>query len=358
MLRIKLKPDILIKEVEGVYILKNKGAKKNSYVKVSPDYLPLILRIQAGIDVEELFNQDKDKGALIQFINALAQLNLLEGQRPPFQRVSPFLIRLKTFLFSLLAIKLFQFDPDRFISWLYLKFKLRFFYRLYFLIPAFAFSIIMLAILFCNNFFSFSYSLPPQRAVFSLLFYLFLSLGMFVHELAHGVTCKHWGGEVKRLGFMLYYLVPAAFSDISDSYLFNKFRRISVLIAGPLTSIFIGLWLGGIWLFTERGSFVNLLFYSLAWLSIFAPLFSLNPLLKFDGYYLLTEFLGMENLRGRSYIYLTSLFKKLSSKDTRPSLEFRLQERLIYLLYGGISIIFSVAFLLFIINRLVKMVWV
>ncbi len=358
MSKIKLKPSIIIKDVGGSYILKDKNGDKNSYFKVSGDYLHLISTLKNGLDMNEILNQEAnlDRACVMKFFKALADLNLIDGQDVTGIRKVPNPgVRTKSFLLSLLRIKVFQFNPDHLLTWMYTNLRLSFFYRLSFLVPAFIFSLVMLVLLAAHGFFSFSTHSPEQKIVYFFLFYLFLSLGILIHELAHSMTCKHWGGEVKSLGFLLYYFLPAGFSDVSDSYIFDKFKRISVLLAGPLTTVFIGLWLGGIWLFTEKGSFINTIFYSLALVSFLSPLFSLNPLLKFDGYYLLTEFVGIENLRRRSFNYLKTSIKSVLPYRKKTSTLPRIprKEKMIYLIYGLISGLYSLFFLFFSIYKLI-----
>lgn len=358
MLKVKLKPGIIIKEVGGSHILKYQNGVKSSYFKVSGDYLNLISELQHGVDIHEILNQEANwnKAYVINFVSALADLNLLDDQEAIGIRKVPNLAgKMKIFLFFVLRIKVFQFDPDRLLTWIYTHLKLSFLYRLSFLVPAFIFSLVMFVLLAAEGFFSFSTDKPEQKIVYYFLYYIFFALGILIHELAHSMTCKHWGGEVKSLGFLLYYFLPAGFSDVSDSYLFDKFKRISVLLAGPLTTIFIGLWLGAIWLVTVKGSFIKNIAYSLALVSIVAPLFSLNPLLRFDGYYLLTEFFGIENLRRRSFNYLKTSIKSVLPYRKKASTLPRIprKEKIIYLVYGIISGLYSLSFLFFSIYKLI-----
>jgi Zn-dependent protease len=357
MLRVKLKPGVIIREIDGACILKETDGQKRSYFKVSGGQLNLLSRLQNGMDVQEMINQatDGDKASALSFVTRLADLNLLDGvARDHLQKVPPLGMRIIGKLFSLLRIKIFQFDPDRLLAWMHDNLRLGFFYKPSFLVPAFAFSIIMVVLLFSEGFFSFSPSLPEKGIGYFVLFYFFLALGIFVHELAHSMTCKHWGGEIKSLGFLLYYFLPAGFSDISDSYLFNKFRRISVVLAGPLTTLFIGLWLGGIWLITEKGTLLNYMLYYFTLISILAPLFSLNPLLKFDGYFILAEIVGIENLRRNSFNYLKILMKRVFKNTVKPPALTR-KERTTYLIYGLVSGVYSVIFLSFSICKLISL---
>jgi putative peptide zinc metalloprotease protein len=140
---------------------------------------------------------------------------------------------------------------------------------------------------------------------------LFLILGG-IHEFGHGLTCKHFGGEVHQMGFMLIYFTPAFFTDTTDITLFEKVsRRQWVIFAG----IWIELCVCGVstllWHFTVPGSPINDLAYKMMLLSaIQGALLNLNPLVKADGYYALSQFLEIDNLREDSFDYLKAAASK------------------------------------------------
>lgn len=124
-----------------------------------------------------------------------------------------------------------------------------------------------------------------------------------VHELAHGLTTKHFGRRVRHGGFLIYYGYPAFFVDTMDMWLEGRRARIAVSWAGPHS----GLVVGGLcalltrafpdaaaspWLF--KAAFV-------AYLSVF---FNLNPLLELDGYFILIDLLDIPMLRQRAFNFV------------------------------------------------------
>jgi len=143
------------------------------------------------------------------------------------------------------------------------------------------------------------YSFENKTAYDLWVFWFLLLLLGAIHEFGHGLTCKHFGGEVHQMGFLLIYFTPAFFTDTTDSVLCDRAsRRQWVLFAG----IWIELVVCGIcvlvWRFTLPGSFANDLAYKAMLLSgIQGTLLNLNPLIKADGYYALSEFLHVDNLR-------------------------------------------------------------
>jgi len=174
--------------------------------------------------------------------------------------------------------------------------------------------------------------------------FLFMILGG-IHEFGHGLTCKHFGGEVHQMGFLLIYFTPAFFTDTTDITLFERVsRRQWVIFAG----IWIELCACGvsalIWHFTVPGSLINDLAYKMMLLSaIQGALLNLNPLIKADGYYALSQFLEFDNLREDSFAYLKAATRKyLFHQDIDLPAAGR-RHRRIYLTFGIAAFAYSTA---------------
>lgn len=135
---------------------------------------------------------------------------------------------------------------------------------------------------------------------------LVLILG-FIHETAHGLTCKHYGGQVHSMGFMLIYLSPAVYVDITEVWATaSKIQRLAAIIAG----IWIEMVLCGlamvVWVNTRTGEWLHDFAYQLILLTGFAiALINLNPLIKLDGYYFFTELIEISDLKERSTSFLS-----------------------------------------------------
>jgi putative peptide zinc metalloprotease protein len=130
----------------------------------------------------------------------------------------------------------------------------------------------------------------------------------FVHESAHGLTCKHFGGEVHSMGLMFLYLTPAFFVDVTESWISaSKLQRLSTIIAG----IWVEMMLCGIatvvWTNTQSGVWIHDFCYKLILLTGLAVIaINLNPLIKLDGYYFFAEWLGIPDLKERSTAFVIS----------------------------------------------------
>ncbi len=164
-----------------------------------------------------------------------------------------------------------------------------------------------------------------------------------IHEFGHGLTCKHFGGEVHQMGFMLIYFTPAFYTDTTDSVLCDRSsRRQWVLFAG----IWIELVVCGIcvfiWRFTVPGTFVNDLAYKAMLLSgIQGALLNLNPLIKADGYYALSEFLHVDNLREESFAFLRSCARRYILREDVELPPATRRQRRIYPMFGLTAIVYS-----------------
>ena len=135
---------------------------------------------------------------------------------------------------------------------------------------------------------------------------LFLVLGFF-HESAHGLTCKHYGGEVHKMGLMLIYLSPAFYVDVTESWISaTRIQRLATIIAGIwVEMIFCGFAMI-VWTNTQPGQWLHDFSYEIILITGIAVIVvNLNPLIKLDGYYFLTELIGITDLKERSTALLS-----------------------------------------------------
>jgi putative peptide zinc metalloprotease protein len=179
-----------------------------------------------------------------------------------------------------------------------------------------------------------------------IFWFLLLALGC-IHEFGHGLACKHFGGDVHQMGFLLIYFTPAFFTDTTDIMLFNRFsRRQWVLFAG----IWIELVICGIaaifWRFTVPGSFGNDLAYKTMLLSgIQGAFLNLNPLIKADGYYALAEYLHIDNLREDAFAYLRAWARKYILFEDIDLPQASRRHRRVFIVFGLTAMTYSVSLL-------------
>jgi putative peptide zinc metalloprotease protein len=152
-------------------------------------------------------------------------------------------------------------------------------------------------------------------------------LGTFVvlklwHELGHGIICKRLGGQVPEAGVMLLVLLPSPYVDASSAWSFpSRWQRIAVGAGGMMFELAAAAVAALVWLNTQPGELVNqIAYYAIFSASVATVLFNANPLMKFDGYYMLSDYLGIPNMMQRSGKLLTGLFQKhvYRLKNVRP----------------------------------------
>ena len=129
-----------------------------------------------------------------------------------------------------------------------------------------------------------------------------------LHELGHGYTTKAHGGDVHELGVMLLVLLPVPYVEVSAAAGFrSKWTRCAVGAAGIMVELFIAALAMFTWLLVEPGLVRALAFNVMLTASVSSLLFNGNPLLRYDGYYILADAIEVPNLalRGRQYwLYL------------------------------------------------------
>jgi multidrug resistance efflux pump len=242
---------------------------------------------------------------------------------------------------SLLYWRKSFFDPDRLFTWLEPKIRLVW-------TPAFlaltAAAVAAAAVLAFSNGGELLAHLPDAFTWQTLvLAWLTLVVVTTCHEFAHGLTCKHYGGEVHEVGFLMILFMPAFYCNVSDAWLFKeKSKRLWVTFAGGYCDAC--LWALGV--FVWRLTQADTLVHDLAWvvLSVCGGriFFNFNPLLRLDGYYLISDWAEIPNLRRRSWGYVSAWLRRILWGGPRPEPDPRGR----FLLgYGVLSWLFSLTYL-------------
>ena len=136
---------------------------------------------------------------------------------------------------------------------------------------------------------------------------LLLALG-FIHESAHGLTCKHYGGEVHSMGLMFLYLTPAFYVDVTETWISaTKVQRLATIIAGIWVEMVVCGIAMIVWTNTQPGLWIHDFTYKIILITGVAVIvMNLNPLIKLDGYYFFTEFIGIPDLKERSTAFVSA----------------------------------------------------
>ncbi len=203
------------------------------------------------------------------------------------------------------------------------------------------------------------YSFHNKTAFDIWVFWILLwGLGC-IHELGHGLTCKHFGGEVHQMGFMLIYFTPAFYTDTTDILLFPRHsHRQWTFLAG----IWIELVICGlstiVWVLSLPGTLISDLAYkTLLFSGIQGALINLNPLIKADGYYMLAQHLKMDNLREDTFEYLKAWAQRVILRRDVGVPPSSRRARRIFFIFGLAAMSYS-TFVLVVVAIFVKNVFV
>jgi putative peptide zinc metalloprotease protein len=124
------------------------------------------------------------------------------------------------------------------------------------------------------------------------------------HEFGHAMTCRRFGGEVHEMGVCLMCFTPCGYVDASDAWMMrHKRHKIFTTIAGVFVELNLAAIAAHLWLTLPDGLARNLAFNAMLVASINTLLFNANPLMRFDGYYLVCDLLEIPNLRGKAISY-------------------------------------------------------
>ena len=122
-----------------------------------------------------------------------------------------------------------------------------------------------------------------------------------LHEFGHGYSCTHFGGECHEIGAMLLVFTPCLYCNVSDSWMLpNKFKRAFIGAAGMYVEVILASIATFVWWFSEPGLLNHLALSVMFISSVSTLLFNGNPLLRFDGYYILMDLSEIPNLRQKA----------------------------------------------------------
>jgi putative peptide zinc metalloprotease protein len=181
--------------------------------------------------------------------------------------------------------------------------------------------------------------LQPENLFRLVMLYVFVKL---VHEFSHAFAIKIWGGEVHEIGVSLLVLVPVPHVDATASWAFrDKRKRVLVSAAGIMAELFVAALAFFVWLNVEPGGVKDTVFNIALIASLSTVLFNANPLLRFDGYYMLQDYIEIPNLATRSsryYLYLIQRYLFGMEQATSP--QTAEGEHLWFAFYGPIALIY------------------
>lgn len=327
-LRVRLRPDLVVQPqfYEGMthYVIKDPLALKYFRFKIEEYFLLQQFDGKQNLqDVKRAFErkyrpQTISIEDLTRFVAQLHEAGVVMIDSP--EQAAALIRRrrknrwkkVKGFFTNILFIKIPIIDPERLLNWMYPYF--RWIFTRGFIAASVA---VMLAavVLVVSQWAHFYAKLPEFQSFFNwwTIFTFWISLGVvkIIHEFGHGLTAKHFGGEVHEMGMLFLVLTPALYCDVTDSWLLpNKWHRIWISAAGIYVELFLASIATFVWFNTEQGLLNSLSMAVMFICSINTVLFNANPLLRYDGYYVMSDWLEIPNLRIKSTQFFNYLIQE------------------------------------------------
>ena len=347
----KLRNDLVTSEavIDGQDVVNIKDPLRGNYFRLRlPEYW-LISQLDGATSYDtiaqkfrEKFNANIDTKAVLQFVDLLESQFFLENSRSEqaVSRKSYGNEKRKSLFAKLLYVKFKAFKPGKALD-ICTKLYKPFHSPIGFLLQGIL--VLLGFILFITNYTHFAISLFDLYSVSTIITVMIAFFVLIViHEFAHAVSCRLYGGQVNEFGFLLMYFQPCFYCDISDAWLFKKKRhRLAVTWAGPYSEIILLAITMFVWRMTVPGSYLHEISQILVIVIWVTALFNLNPLIKLDGYYLLSDWLEIPNLRDKSFTYVGNLFKRVILGWPIEKIDTDRRKRRIYIIYAGLASLYT-----------------
>jgi putative peptide zinc metalloprotease protein len=341
----KLKANLEISEQDmagaAVYIIKDPSTGKFFRLRDKEYYIASLFdgqnspediarQFKSKFDIELPSEQISKFAEQMTTMGLLVGVDQVEAPAPPKPK--------RSLWGKLLYIKVKAFNPERFIEKSYKLIRPFYTRTAIYLYAAMA---IIAAFLTMFNFEDMSFQAETffVKEIIPLV-WITIFIVTLIHELSHTYACRLGGGKVTDMGFLLLYLQPCFYCNVSDAYLFpEKRKRIEVTLAGIISQIVVWAIATFVWRLTSQDNWVNSMAFIVIALSFIAITFNFNPLLKLDGYYFLVDYLDIPNLRQKAFLYIRQKLMGLATGEL--PLEANEREKRIFRYYGTLSLIYS-----------------
>ena len=162
-----------------------------------------------------------------------------------------------------------------------------------------------------------------------------------VHESAHGIACRKYGGEVPEFGVVFILFAPMAFVNVTSMWRFvNRWQRMVVSAAGMYVEFLVAFLAIIVWSQTD-GVVASIAFSVMVMSSVTTILFNANPLMRFDGYFLLSDLLAIPNLYGKGGQWFSETTKQLFFGVPKQT-QFHANERVPVAIYGALAFVWRI----------------
>jgi putative peptide zinc metalloprotease protein len=324
-LKVRLHPTVTVRKQlfrgEIWYVLRDPF--NNQFFRLRPTAHEFVIRLRPDRTVEEVWEEclerfPDDAPGQEDVIKLLTQLyfgNLLHFETPAdsaklFERYRKRRQReIRSKLMSIMFIRIPLFDPDPLLKRILPVFK-------HLISPigaALWLMVVAAALKMVVDRFDMATSQVQGILAPDNLFLLYVGMVVIksLHEFGHALVCRRFGGEVHTMGVMLLIFTPLPYMDATSSWSFrSRWQRALVGGAGMLTEVFIAALATFVWAHSGPGTLSSLAYNMMFIASVSTVLFNGNPLLRFDGYYILSDLLDIPNLTTRSKKHLRHLVER------------------------------------------------
>ncbi|MEK6248855.1 MAG: biotin/lipoyl-binding protein [Planctomycetales bacterium] len=316
---VRIRPDLVTRQhlYQGTSYWIVKDPVGLNYVRLQEDEYAILQMLDGRVSLDDIkqFYEAKFRPSRItedeiaRFIGSLFQSGLLiadvpgQGEQLKKRNEEYNRKKLKSVFSNILAIRFKGIDPERMLNWLYPKTAWFFSKPMVYFCLAMAVSALLLVTVQWDEFQS---KLPTFHTFFAGKNWIWLGVTLAItkvlHEFGHGLSCKHYGGECHEMGVMILVLTPCLYCNVSDSWMLpNKWQRAAIGAAGMYVELVIASIATFIWWNTIPDTILNQLCLSIMFVcSVSTLIFNGNPLLRYDGYYILADILEIPNLRQKS----------------------------------------------------------
>jgi putative peptide zinc metalloprotease protein len=239
---------------------------------------------------------------------------------------------------NILYYKVPVFDPDRLLTWLYKWLWWIFTWPFFFASVGLMLAAVAQVTIHFQTFYD---KMPAYQEFFAYktVLYMWISLGVVkvIHEFGHGLSCKAFKGECHEMGFLFMCFSPALYANVTDAWtVADKWKRIIISFAGIYVELVIAAIATFVWWYTPHLPVVNNVAMCIMVLcSVSTVVFNANPLMRFDGYYILADWLEIPNLRDRANRFLNNLFlSKCLGVETPPEPYMATSRKVLFVVYA------------------------
>jgi multidrug resistance efflux pump len=352
----KLRSDLEIhSEPNSGIILKDPIS--NGFYRFTPIQASVLELLNGELDLESVAQRVSQRHQtevreeqIRDFVGKLQKLALLDHPYS-WSQLEKARKRKRTVIQNLFSIKIHAFNPDRLLADLERRF--RFCFTSGFAVLALTVALVA-AVIGILNWESLFLSIGSIINAYSIPLIVIVVFAITtIHEFAHGVALKHFGGKVNEMGLMILYLIPAFYCNVTDAWMLGKRQRIWVSLAGSYIQIFLFALAIIAWRLLAPEMLLSRVCLVTVAFTLIQTLFNFNPLIRMDGYYVFSDLMELPNLRSKALTYIKNRAKSLITGNTFGDTQrLSLKEKRVFLYYGTASFLFTAALIGIMFERL------